>query len=57
MTPFTEDLMSIRTTSHNNTRQTAQVTIPKGIIVPIFTVSRARYADPKLVLRILCGSF
>jgi hypothetical protein len=49
MTPFTEDPVSIRTASHDNTRQTAQVTVPDGIIVPIFSVSRPRYTVSKLV--------
>lgn len=40
---FTEDLMSIRITTHDNTRQLAQATISPVIIVPNFAVSTARY--------------
>ncbi len=45
--------MSIRITSYDNRRLEGQVTDSKSTIVPIFAVSTASYADPKLVLRIL----
>jgi len=56
MTLFIEDLISIRITIHDNMHQSAHVKVSKGIIVPMFAVSTASYADPKLVPRILCGS-
>ena len=55
MAVFMENLMPIRIISYDNRRQEAQVTDFEGTIVPIFAVSTASYADPKLVLRILCG--
>ena len=48
--------MSIRITTHDNTRQPVQVAVSKGTIATIFAVSTARYADPKLLPRILCRS-
>ncbi len=48
--------MPIHKISCDNRHQEAQVTNSEGFTVPIFTVSTASYADPKLVLRILCGS-
>jgi hypothetical protein len=56
MTSFIEDLMPIRIISCDNRHQEAQATDSEGITVPIFDVFTARHADPKLVLRILCGS-
>lgn len=47
--------MSIRITTYDNTRQPAQGTVSKGIIVPVFAVSTARYAGSKLAPRILFG--
>ncbi len=49
---FMEDLMPIRIISCDNWHQETQVTDSEGITVPIFVVSTASYADPKLVLRI-----
>ncbi len=48
--------MPIRIIRCDNKHQEAQVADSEGITVPIVAVSMASYADPKLVLRILCGS-
>ena len=48
--------MQIRIRRSDNRHQEVQVTASEGITVSIFAVSTASYADPKLVLRILCGS-
>jgi hypothetical protein len=48
--------MPIRIMSCENRHQKAQITDSEEITVPKFAVSTASYADPKLMLRILCGS-
>ena len=47
--------MPIRKITCDIRHQDVQVTDTEGIAVPILAVSTARYAAPKLVLRILCG--